>query len=112
MYVIKCGDKFFGIDQGSGGQPFWSSSLLGAQLFHTFNNAENIFESKTLDDSEESRMSDGTSYPTSMIHSALDLSNNKESGEGLLTIEEVQFRAVRVKRISGKIKRYTYAEED
>ena len=107
-YVIECDGKFVGHDAGSGGYPYWAGHLRGATYY---TDVDAVM--KELASSEFTRprkMSDGTVYPPSMIHSALGLNNEKESGEGVLKICKIELVDVYNQKISGSLGREAHVE--
>lgn len=101
--------EYFAIDRGSGGHPCWSGQCSSAWLFKTLEEANKALESSEF--TRESKMSDGTSYPPRMIHSAAGICSVKTSGSALISIEEVNTTPVSVKKYYGAIRRptgYTY----
>lgn len=103
--------KYLGFDSASGGYPYWSTSFHGAELM-PLEKAEKEFEIlKQKNLAKPSVYSDGTRYPATEIHSALDLSNRKTSGTGVINLHKITLTGVSAFNISGKIEKpkgFTY----
>lgn len=103
-YIIKTDkDKYYALDQNSGGYPYWSSLILSAKLFSSEEKAIKI----VVDSSGftvGSRMSNGTRFPPRMIHTAAKI--NYENPIGTTTISVVPLiigESVLSKKFVGKI---------
>lgn len=105
-WIIKTSkDKYYAIDQKSGGYSYWSSFIMSAKLFSSEKEAI-----KTVIEGSEftvgSRMSDGTSFPPRMVHMAADLNNLNPKGTAVVLVTPLVIgEPVLFKKFVGKIAR-------
>ncbi len=95
-------EVFWGIDQHSGGYPYWSHSLFGAKFFDTEEEAESSLTDSSL--TAPSKMSDGSIHPPYMVHSAAGLCNKKLKGSFKLEVVKLQFEVLSSKEICAEFK--------
>lgn len=88
---------FWGIDQYSGGYPYWAG-FSGAQFFKTKEEAEAILKDSSLTD-KGSEMSNGSICLPYMIRSAAGLCNKKPKGSFKLEVVKVKFDVISSKKI-------------
>lgn len=93
--------EFLSFDSTSGGYPYWSSSLNQACYYTDIDRAKLALTSSEF--VKPCKMSDGAIHPPTMIHDALGLCTNKQSGTGEIVIAEIEFKEVYHQEISGKL---------
>jgi hypothetical protein len=76
--------KFLGIDDNSGGYPYWSSHLSGARFFESEAEARQMLVSE--DFTRDSEFSDGTRRPPRMIDMGANLCNVHPQGTVRISI--------------------------
>ena len=97
-----CEKEYYGIDQASGGYPYWGCSITDAKIFPS---RENAIEN--LDSSEFTRkleFTDGSSGPPRMIWSGAKLNIDKQKGFVTIKIEKIVLEDVFSLEYFGELK--------
>ncbi len=98
--------KYLGYDHMSGGYPYWSRTLSGAHFFiDSEKDKEKIkHEIDQITKGKSVEMGDGTVYPNAMLHSGLDLSNERLTGSGTIFVLKIGFTNIEQHSVSASIK--------
>ena len=102
--IMADNDKYWAIDQGSGGYPYWSTFLGTAKFFASFEAAQKVLQT----DADMTRIltySDGSTRPPRMIDSGIGLCNTKHKGKVTISIAKIDFRILTSKVYTGEIKK-------
>ncbi len=99
-------DRYYALDQMSGGYPYWSGYIGQAEIFKTEIQASKVINNPEF--GKTNHMSDGTLTPHYMIHSAIGLCNVKLKGSCTLSVRPLILGdATKEKSFFGEIKKPT-----
>jgi hypothetical protein len=100
-------ESYYGIDQTSGGYPWFPKRLKQAEFFDNHEDAEKVVADYVEKAKHPKPDNHGVIYPHGDVYSLLQLSNSKPSGSvELMIVDLVQIPTSSV-TISGEIKRPT-----
>ena len=97
--------KYLNYDYSSGGYPYWARDLSGAHLFNdSEKDREKIkYEIDQITKGKSVEMSNGTVYPNAMLHSGLDLSNERLTGAGTVSVFKISLTSIESHHITASI---------
>ncbi len=97
--------KYLNYDYSSGGYPYWASDLSGAHLFNdSEKDREKIkHEIDQIINGKPQEMTSGTVYPNAMLNSGLDLSNERLTGAGTVSVFKISLTSIESHHITASI---------
>lgn len=101
--------RYLALDQASGGYPYWTERLQAAEMYS--DSADDLramrHQLREILTGKDHRYTDGTSYPNTMKHSALNLSDANPSGSGWVVVLALKLEREEMMAIDGAIKKPT-----